>query len=295
MKLVKGIRNEILILGAMVIICSLIIAGCSEKGTVNSHELSNANQPQNNSMTLNREIADFEKKYSDPRDFVKLKWINGIPRERAIRIITKDDMPLLHEMLKDLDYAPYWHNVANLIGYISDDPCSVPVLLDYFQRNDETMTYVSFPAKIWCVANIGRIGKQGANELLHKAITEEGAIELAQEWLDSTSLEEEYSREWTIDYIRLAAMHGLIYTGIKENIELIENIYEKENAVYKDTGEVTRLLHNSIDALAARDYIAENGISAYMNLASGDISRFSSAMEPYFSRYAPFLNIKAGK
>ena len=37
----------------------------------------------------------------------------------------------------------------------------------------------SILAKIWSIAYIGKIAKQEANELLRKAITEEGAIELS--------------------------------------------------------------------------------------------------------------------
>jgi hypothetical protein len=235
--------------------------------------------------------AVFEMEYTDPRKFVKLKWRGGIPRETAIRIITKDKLSLLHEMLKDPDYAPYWHNVAMLICYISDNPASVPVLMDYFQRYDEQQSREYYPSKIGCIADIGRIAKKEANDLLRKAITNEGAVELSQAWIDKGKPGDFMGRKEAIDHIRLCAMEGLIYTGIKENLELIESIYEKEYAIFKDTGELSDVLFDSAGALATRDYIEENGLDALRNLETGDGSKYLGIMDKYVLKYIDFKEL----
>ena len=65
--------------------------------------------------------------------FVKLY---AMPYSITSQNVSKDQVPRLHKMLRDKKYAPYWHNIARIIGYISDDPNSVYALLDYFQRDD---------------------------------------------------------------------------------------------------------------------------------------------------------------
>lgn len=276
---------------------SIIIIGCFEKESKKTHETiePNLNVTSTEKVQEDNEEVEFEVKYSDPRDFVKLKWNEGIPRKRAVSTITKDKIPLLHEMLQDPNYTPYWHNVAMLICHISDDPDSVPVLLDYFQRYDEQQDRKNYPSKIACLIDIGRIAKQDANELLRKAITEEGASELTQAWIDKSKHGDYMGRQEAIDHIRLCAMEGLLFTGIKENVELIENIYEKEMAVYKKTGEVSGTLVDAAGTLVARDYIAENSLDEFRNLQTGDGSTFLGKITKYYSRYAVYDKLLSPK
>jgi hypothetical protein len=111
-------------------------------------------------------FAFFKSEYGDPRKFVTLKWHDGMSYDLTCRLITKDKLPMLYQMLNDKDYAPYWHNVARVIGYISNDSNSVPVLLSYFQRDDGSEVS-SLVGKIWSIALIGKIGgdKQSCSAL----------------------------------------------------------------------------------------------------------------------------------
>ena len=86
-------------------------------------------------------------------------------------------------------------------------------------------------------------------------------------------------------------MEGLLFTGIKENIDLIESIYEKEVAIYKNTEEVSGILVDAAGTLAARDYIKENSLDEYRNLQAGDGSTFLGKIIKYYSKYAVYAEL----
>ena len=98
-------------------------------------------------------------------------------------LLPKDKLPVLYGLLDDELYAPYWGNISTVIGNVSDDPNTVPILLNYFKRDDgEKLNWMQ--GKIWTLAHIGKIGGDAADSILRKAITKEGARELAKDWLD---------------------------------------------------------------------------------------------------------------
>ena len=104
-----------------------------------------------------------------------------------------------------------------------------------------------------------------------------------------------FSREFAINYIRQAAMHGLIYTSTKENIELIENLYEKELAAFQNSGKKTKMFSSLVEALVSRDFIEEYGFETYMKMTTGGISEYLSIIEPYISRYIDLKELNSKK
>jgi len=228
--------------------------------------------------------AFFDAKYSDPREFVKLKWRDGMPYEKARQLIQKEKLPLLYDMLEDRRYALYWHYVARLIGYISDDPNSVPVLLRYFERDDgENISLLV--GKIWSIAFIGKIGGDQADVILQKAVTEDGAAELVAAWINKELWPDKtWSKKEAIEYIRNAAMQGLVYTGKPENIDIVKKLYEKEVAFVINNKKPTKLCAYLIDAMAAKDFIAENGLESYLMLHG---SKKVRTLWPYLKKYGP--------
>jgi len=220
--------------------------------------------------------------YGDPEKYVKLKWHAGMPYDRTCEVITKDKLPILNEMLSDQKYAPYWHNVARVIGYISDDPNSVSILLDYFKR-DDGVNVSSLGGKIWSIAFIGKIGGEQADEILKKAVTEDGAIEIASNWINEELWpDKNWDKSEVIGYIRNAAMRGLVLTRKSDNVDIVKNIYEDEfNRVLK-TKKATRLCAYAIDSMAANDFIAEHSMEEYLNLTAVD-----RGLDPYIMKYSP--------
>jgi hypothetical protein len=235
-------------------------------------------------VTVMLKRSDFKAEYSDAEKYVKLKWHAGMPYDRTCELITKDKLPRLNEMLNDQEYAPYWHNIARVIGYISDDPNSVPILLNYFKR-DDGVNVSSLVGKIWSIAFIGKIGGEQADEILKNAVTEDGAIEIASNWINQELWPDKtWDKSEVIEYIRNAAMIGLVLTRKSDNLDIVKNIYEDAyNRVVK-TKKWTRLCAYAIDSMAANDFIAEHGMEEYLNLTGGEEIR---SLTPYSMKYSP--------
>ena len=232
-------------------------------------------------------------KYSDPREFVKLIWYEGMSYKSARRLIKSDSLPTLYELLKDPEYASYWAKVTKLIGWLSDkgNHESIAALYDYFRRGDD-WTIVTDPTaghsrvlgKIRSLGSIGRIGGTEADSILKKALTAEGAQELAGEWIDGPlPLKSKFDKTYVIEHIQGAAAVGIVYSQNEENIRLVEELYEKEVAEYKENKVITELGNHLVGALAYRDLIREKGMEAYLNLSgSGEFGD----LVPYLDRYS---------
>lgn len=240
--------------------------------------------------------ALFDAKYSDPRNFVQLKWYSGMSYKTARRLIKKKNLTLLHEMLDDKSYAPYWHQVALLIGYVSEDPNSVPVLLHYFQRDDSwnwksvdrrPTGYQKIIGKISSLMWIGKIGGDEANVILRDAVTKQGAARLANAWIEGKLLPNSStfkSRENTIMVIRARAAKGLAYSGKPENIAIVKQLYAQEDAYCIKNKKVTTLYNGLVDAMAIQAFIAENRRENLLNTL-GTIN-YLEVLGPYIDKYA---------
>jgi hypothetical protein len=227
-------------------------------------------------------------KLSDPREFVKMEGHEGgFPYSLARTYIEKDQLPLLHKMLEDANYAPYWRNVARLIGYISDDPNSVPLLLSYFQKDDSynfrSMANLgNLTGKIWSLALIGMIGGEQADVILRDALTAEGAARLAANWIDGKLVEDNSSwsdKNFVLSYIRNAAVHGLVYTGKQENIDIVRRMYFAGGA---DGETDSQMRMHLLEGVVIDDYIRHHGREAFFQLHGNKILE---ALDPYFIKY----------
>jgi len=242
--------------------------------------------------------ALFDAKYSDPRKFIRLKWHSGMPYKTARRLIKEDKLPLLYEMLEDKSYAPYWHKVARLIGYISDDPCSVPVLLQYFQRDDSwnwksvdrTTGIPRLMGKISALAWIGKNRAGIADIILRQAVTEKSAEKLAADWIGDNLVQGSStfkSKENVVALIRNSAAKGLVYSGKRENIEIVKKLYAQEDA-YCRTNRKTSTLHNGlVEAMAIEDFIREKSLESLLNTFGA--SNHLDIMIPYLTKYSWLL------
>lgn len=204
------------------------------------------------------------------KKYVKLY---AMPYAMTKQNVGKDRLPQLHRMLKDKKYAPYWHNIARIIGYVSDDPNSVFVLLSYFQRDDSWNldTDIKISGKINSISYMGYIGGRPADVIMRGCTSSQGAAELAKNWInkilkvDGPSYQVE---ENIINKIRYAALIGLARTGTKENAAFITNLYEQECAYCEANKVRTRFFSALADAMAMQEYIVKNGIEAYKNILS---------------------------
>ena len=209
-----------------------------------------------------------------------------MPYDLVKKTITKEQLPLLYQLLSDAEYAPYWHNIARIIGYISDDPNSVDVLLIYFQRDDDSMVE-SLAGKIWSIAMIGKIGGDKAESVLKKALTKEGVEELAKLWINDEEWikdREKRGKDFVIKYTQNAAIQGLVYTGKMENWDIVEKLYNEQKEISLRDGKQTSIMGYLVDAMAVKALIADqnNDVEAFFRIDSQVMFR---TLKPYLDKY----------
>jgi beta-lactamase regulating signal transducer with metallopeptidase domain len=220
------------------------------------------------------------------REDIPRQVCQGMLFEEARRLIAKDKLPVLHKMLEDEAYASCWHNVARLIGYVSNDTNSVPVLLRYFEREEGPKfdSIDSLSGKIWTLVFVGQIGGPVADSVLRQALTDEGAARLAKSWIDGQLVPNTPfwgDRNSVITYIRSCAATGLVLSRRQENIDIVKRLY----ADCKTGKENSPLLEQHLaESLAIHDFITENGLEAYLGL---DVSGTAmlEALRPYLKKY----------
>lgn len=220
--------------------------------------------------------------------FIKFRGIDsGMNYIKLKQTVKKDQLPLLYQLLADAGYAPYWDNVARIIGYISDDPNSIPVLLAYYQRNDGSMVE-PLVGKIWSIALIGKIGGEKADPILKKAITKEGVEELAKSWINEEKWKngrDTRGKDFVIEYTQNAAIQGLVYTGKKENWDLVEKLYNEQKELSLKGGKQTSIMSYLVDAMSIKALIADNknDVESYFRI---DSQVKLQALRPYIEKYS---------
>ncbi len=213
--------------------------------------------------------------------FIKFRAVDsGMPYDSVKKAITKDKLPLLYELLAETEYAPYWQNISRIIGYISDDPNSINVLLMYFQR-DDISKIDSIAGKVGSLAWIGKIGGEKADSILKKAITKEGVHELAKLWIDKEEWKkgnEKRDKNQIIAYIQGVAIDGLVNSGKKENWNIVDRLYN-------DTS-LADIRSKLVEAMAKKAYIIDhnNVVESYFRIDSQTIYK---SLKKYLDEYDP--------
>ncbi len=218
--------------------------------------------------------------------FIKFQAIDsGMPYNMLRRTVTNDQLPLLYKLLDSNDYAPYWHNIARMIGYISNDPNSIPYLLNYFKRDDGARVE-SIAGKIYSIALIGKIGSDKATPILKKALTKEGAEELAKLWINEGRWKrsDRLGKDYVITRTQSAAIQGLVFTGKKENWDIIEKLYNEQKEISIKNQTQTDMMSSLVDAMAKKAFIADNNdVEAYFRL---DLQAGFGPLKPYLDQYS---------
>lgn len=219
--------------------------------------------------------------------FIKFQAVDsGMNYIRLKQTVKKDQLPLLYQLLSDAGYAPYWHNIARIIGYISDDPNSIPVLLAYYQRDDGSKVE-SLVGKIWSIA-IGKIGGDKANPILKKAITRYGVEELAKSWINKEEWNkgrQTHSKDFVTKYTQNAAIQGLVYTGKKENWDIVEKLYNEQKEISLKDGKKTSIMGYLVDAMSVKALIADNknDVETFFRIDGQFMLR---TLRPYLDKYS---------
>jgi hypothetical protein len=261
-----------LFIAGIIILCISVLA-ISIKAAVNN--------PQNKSAVVPGKAIPKEME-----QFIKFRAIDsGMYCNRLKETIKKDQLPLLYELLANATYAPYWHNIARIIGYISDDPNSIPVLLTYFQRDDGSLVE-SVSGKIYTIALIGKIGGEKADPILKKALTQEGVEELAKLWIDKGEWNRSniLTKDRVITSTQSAALQGLVFSGKKENWDIVEKLYNEQKEISLKNGKQTDIMSALVDAMTIKALIADNknDVESYFRI---DSKVKFQALKPHSDKY----------
>jgi len=237
------------------------------------------------------------KDYQDADDYIKrgsqVSKSDCIGYPEVAVMVGPEQLPQLYNMLQDPEYAPYYHNIVQMIGYTGHDEKSADVLWDFFQRDADYWTENSSPnnkhAKILSLSLIGINGSEKYDPMLRKAATAEGALELAANWINSPYLYKKmgfYSPDDVIRRIQFLAFEGLIYTQRPENIEIVRQMYQKEYDLVKNTNNITPLFGALVDSMAYQDFVANNSLEFLLIMQSSQSQTiFMKIIRPYLDKY----------
>jgi hypothetical protein len=206
-------------------------------------------------------------KLRDLEGFIKHPWPKGEPQYRQSReFVSPQSVPRLHAMLKDPAWAAYWGTIAYVIGHISDDEASVPILLDYAQRKEDfsgmtpTEATIKIGPRFRVIRWLGRIGGPEATKALRAAVTVEGSQKIAEAWADDRRLLVYWDGKHAAGkLIADSATVGLVLTRDPDNIKMVERIYQEGIAL-------PRLVPYGAYALALNRVIEQRGLENVLSI-----------------------------
>ncbi len=226
----------------------------------------------------------------NPHEVFKIWDELGFSYSLVRRLCSEDDLDALYKMLNNEQYVSDWPYIAQAVGMISTDTNSVPIIVDFVQRNDiANHEDVWIRDKIDALTYVGKIGGEMAYHVLKDAVTREGAVRLAQAWIDSESLKgEDWTRNDQVRFIRKAAAEGLVLLRQTRANDIIEELYVascrsiSQYAIQRKTNLNSYL----VQYLAARDYIKDHSFDEYLVMRDDYEMLLSTAgLRPYMFRY----------
>ncbi|MCH7959126.1 MAG: hypothetical protein IID08_03275 [Candidatus Hydrogenedentes bacterium] len=210
--------------------------------------------------------------------------------ESIKRYLAQDDVPVLIDMLNDNRYQKDWAHLTRTLGFLDEGTEAQHAIIYHIQRGrpwpwgDSARLKIVW-MKIAAVVTLGRTNGEVAQATARDALTESGALKLAEEWIERDLPGQFKSNpERVIALIRGDAALGLVYSQDEESIQLVENLFESvapraieqrkhqlENSIgfLDQTREEQALdtLHGGlVTALAARDLIDDIGYDRLLKM-----------------------------
>ena len=219
--------------------------------------------------------------------FVRLSTHEGIPFKATQEVLHKDALPRLYAIMKDPSQSEYWDRAAARVGIIGRDAESAKELVDYAKRPiDWTVIKGERRATSHVIAKAGILrwlGRMGADEVLVRALSPEGANELVKVWIDDPSLPPwGRDKDQVLGMVRGSAAIGLVVTGKKENAARVDEIYQKV-AVLPISHPNEELYNQIVDAMAIKQLIAEQGLDRYEQALG--TTEMGSLLRPYLMKF----------
>ena len=127
------------------------------------------------------------------------------------------------------------------------------------------------------------LGRMGADEVLVRALSPEGANELVKEWINDPSLPVwGRDKDQVLGMVRGSAAVGLVLTGKKENAARVDEIYQQV-AVLPISQPNEELYNQLVEAMAIKQVIAEQGPDRYEQALG--TTEMGSLLRPYIKEF----------
>ncbi len=233
-------------------------------------------------------VSDAEHR-NDLETYLRVGMPLSYPKVR--RDLGPKDLSRLHAMLQDPSEMARWGKAARLIGYLSDDQASVPLIIAYVRRSEDVAHTLrekdncrqAIMSKLLACEGLGFLGSPDADRFLRHAFSVQGAEELVSGWQAGGDVLKSFKqdRQDLIGLVRGWVAVGLVSTKSPENIRLVEDLYRTEHAECEKSRVSTQLHSGLVSALAIRDAIIELGFyPGQWHESERDIG-----MSPYFEKY----------
>ena len=264
---------------------------------------------ENNSDNVNMNDIDFitndiinsanqkllQSMLTNPRQIVKMIPNGEMPYYQVSQAFDQNDLHTFFEILNDSNSTGYERlQATNFIYQISNrgNPETIKVLKDYIQKevnwnkweSDWFSTTSITLSKFNALDRLGYIGVKDVSGFLKKAMTTEGAKEIATQWYEGVP-ESSFPQNFVIENLRGSAAKALAYSDDPNIHELLRSEYEREKqaliAVGKDSDGYFNQL---VEALTRIDVIKDIGIEAHKALSDGQ----NSYLKIYFKYQAKY-------
>jgi hypothetical protein len=160
----------------------------------------------------------------DVRDFVRQKFIHGVPYEEAKRYPV-DLVPELLRMLPDLQEERYWSNIVATICIIGD-PRATQALIEFIREGEGRLSRRAYDAKSVAVMDLGFLIRESGVERAELAFEYLRAGLNPETWRTEVTWLNPYnlSREEQNVQLAKAAVWGLALSGAPEAAQELQSL-----------------------------------------------------------------------
>jgi hypothetical protein len=200
-----------------------------------------------------------EETQMDIKDFVRRRYIHGIPYKQASSF-PADVVPLLLDMLQDPKEEQYTANIVLTLGMIGDDRALRP-LLDLFMQGSGQLSEQDFKIKKYTLLSLGYLLNKGERregfELLRQTLDIESLYKIVS-WTNPPTISEEDAKS----QLTKMAIWGLALSGKPDAKEMFSPV---KDAFLQMRGESTdNLLPKVVDEVnEAHSVISSQGLHKY--------------------------------
>jgi hypothetical protein len=204
-----------------------------------------------------------------------------------VKGLSRDDVPVLREILKDPTRAGLWQSALLAICVLADAQDAFQTVVGHIQEIHDFQTAgpLSVPNKILSVACLGWVDPAVTGDFLARGITEEGALEVIGGWLNTPLPSMVYALNLDLQY-RKAAASGLVLLRQDEYLQPLIAEYDrlKITDLRSRSDADSYMLASFKGNLAINDMIKDRGFDETCRILRAAPSSLA-IIAPYHNRY----------